>query len=43
MILRNNAETLVIAPAIVMTKEEIDIMISTIEKAIVAAIKHFGL
>ncbi len=43
MILRNNAETLVIAPAIVMTKAEIDIMISTIEKAIVAAIKHFGL
>ena len=43
MILRNNAETLVIAPAIVMTKAEIDTMIGTIEKGIVAAIKHFGL
>jgi putrescine---pyruvate transaminase len=43
MILRNNAETLVIAPAIVMSKEEIDTMIATIEKGIVAAIKHFEL
>ena len=43
MILRNNADTLVIAPALVMTREEVDIMIGKVNEAIQAAMKHFGL
>lgn len=43
MILRNNRDILVIAPALVMTKEEIDVMIGRIDEAIRAAMKHFNL
>ena len=43
MILRNNAEILVIAPSLTMTREEMDIMFDKLDKAIFAAIKHFGL
>ena len=43
MILRNNREILVVAPALVMTREEIDLMLRQISKAIQVAMKHFGL
>ena len=43
MILRNNGDTLVIAPPLVITKEEIDLMLGRINQAIQAAMKHFGL
>ena len=43
MILRNNGEILVVAPAMVMTREEIDILIGNLDKAIASAIKKFGL
>jgi len=41
MILRNNAEILVIAPALIMTREQVDFMIDIIDEAIREAIKHF--
>ena len=43
MILRNNGDILVYAPALVMTQEEIDWMLDLTERAIVAAMKHFKL
>jgi len=43
MILRNNGDTLVIAPPLVMTKAEVDLMLGRIDAAIQAAMKHFGL
>ena len=43
MILRNNRDILVVAPALVMTMEEIDLMLGQINKAIQVAMKHFGL
>jgi adenosylmethionine-8-amino-7-oxononanoate aminotransferase len=43
MILRNNADILVIAPALVMTKDEADEMLGKVEEAISEAIKHFKL
>jgi len=43
MILRNNGNTLVIAPALVMTKEEVDMMVGRINEAIPLAMEHFGL
>jgi adenosylmethionine-8-amino-7-oxononanoate aminotransferase len=43
MILRNNGDILVIAPALVMTREEIDVMLSQLNKVIPLAMKHFGL
>ena len=43
MILRNNGDILVIAPALIMTKDEIDIMLDLTEEAIAAATKHFKL
>ena len=43
MILRNNGDTLVIAPALVMSGEEVDMMLGRINEAIQAAMKHFGL
>ncbi|MDO9528963.1 MAG: aminotransferase class III-fold pyridoxal phosphate-dependent enzyme, partial [Syntrophales bacterium] len=43
MILRNNRNTLVIAPALVITREEIDMMLGKVHKAIPLAMKHFGL
>ena len=43
MILRNNGDILVIAPALVMSREEIDMMLDLIDKAIAQAIEHFKL
>jgi len=43
MILRNNGDILVIAPALVMTTEQIDEMLRLIEEAIAAAVKYFKL
>ena len=43
MILRNNGHTLVIASALVMTKEEVDMMLGRINEAIPLTMKHFGL
>ena len=41
MILRNNGDILVIAPALVMTRKQVDEMLGLMEKAICAAAKHF--
>jgi putrescine aminotransferase len=41
MILRNNGDILVIAPALVMTKEQIDEMIALMARAVSAAARHF--
>lgn len=43
MILRNNGDILVIAPALTMTKDEVDKMIQLTDQAISEAIKHFNL
>ncbi|NUN92325.1 MAG: aspartate aminotransferase family protein [Verrucomicrobiae bacterium] len=43
MILRNNGDILVLAPALVISDEEIDFMLDLIERAIVAARRHFTL
>ena len=43
MILRNNGDILVIAPALTMTRDEADKMIELIDQAISEAIKHFNL
>jgi len=43
MILRNNGNTLVIAPALVITRAEIDMALGKLHKAIPLAMKHFGL
>jgi adenosylmethionine-8-amino-7-oxononanoate aminotransferase len=43
MILRNNADILVIAPALVISREEVDMMLKQIDESIVAATKEFGL
>jgi 4-aminobutyrate--pyruvate transaminase len=43
MILRNNGDTLVIAPALTTTGEEINYMLDQIDRAIGHAEKHFGL
>lgn len=43
MILRNNGDILVYAPALIMTPQEIDEMLDKTEDAIKAAIKHFTL
>ena len=43
MILRNNGDILVYAPALIMTEAEIDEMLARTEKALAAAIKHFKL
>ncbi|RKY64758.1 MAG: hypothetical protein DRQ02_11085 [Candidatus Latescibacterota bacterium] len=43
MILRNNGDILVIAPAFTMAKEEADKMLELMEQGICEAIKHFGL
>jgi len=43
MILRNNGDTLIVAPALIMTKEEIDLMLSRISKVIKLAMEHFEL
>ena len=41
MILRNNADILVLAPALIMTKEQIDFMIDLVDEAIGEVIKTF--
>ena len=43
MILRNNGDILVIAPALVITREEVDVMLGLLRQAIQAAAEHFGL
>ncbi len=43
MILRNNQNILVIAPALIITDEEIDTVADYLDKAIQAAIEHFAL
>ncbi|MFH0965423.1 MAG: aspartate aminotransferase family protein [Planctomycetota bacterium] len=43
MILRNNGDILVIAPALVMSREQVDEMLGLTERAIIAAGKHFRL
>lgn len=43
MILRNNGDILVLAPALTMTREQYDFMLDLTEKAIAAAMKHFKL
>jgi len=43
MILRNNADILVIAPALIMTKDEVDEMLTRIDVAISDAVRHFKL
>lgn len=43
MILRNNGDILVLAPALVISDEEIDFMLDLIERALVAARRHFAL
>ena len=43
MILRNNGDILVIAPALVISQEEIDFMVGLMDEAIAAAVQHFGL
>ncbi|HEY2933683.1 MAG TPA: aspartate aminotransferase family protein [Acidobacteriota bacterium] len=43
MILRNNGDLLVLAPALVIKKEEIDQALALLNQAIPAAMQHFGL
>ncbi|MDD3953970.1 MAG: aspartate aminotransferase family protein [Lentisphaeria bacterium] len=43
MILRNNGNILVIAPALVISNEELDRVVEYLDQAIPAAIKHFAL
>jgi len=43
MILRNNGDILVTAPALVITQEQIDEMVAMIDQSIAAAVKHFRL
>jgi len=43
MILRNNGDILVTAPALIITQEQVDEMIGMIDESIAAAVKHFGL
>ena len=43
MILRNNADILVIAPSLIITREEIDMMLGKLDEGISLAMKHFGL
>ncbi|MBC8457258.1 MAG: aspartate aminotransferase family protein [Deltaproteobacteria bacterium] len=43
MILRNNEDILVIAPSLIMSKDEMDIMLNKLNQAIPAAAEHFGL
>jgi len=43
MILRANGSILVIAPALVVTREQIDTIVDYLDQAIAAAMKHFGI
>ena len=43
MILRNNGDILVIAPAFVITDEQVETMLDLTDQAIAAATKHFSI
>jgi adenosylmethionine-8-amino-7-oxononanoate aminotransferase len=43
LILRANGPILVIAPALIITREQIDVIVDHLDQAIAAAMKHFGL
>ena len=43
MILRNNGNILVLAPSLIITREQVDEMLWLIDQALVAAVKEFGL
>jgi len=43
MILRNNGDILVLAPSLVISREETDLMLGLIEGAMAGAVGHFGL
>ena len=43
MILRNNGDILVIAPSLILSKNEADEMLGKVNQAISEAVKHFGL
>lgn len=43
MILRNNGNILVIAPALIISNDELDTVVALLEQALAAASKHFGL
>jgi putrescine aminotransferase len=43
MILRANGNILVLAPALIITKEQIDYVVDQMDQALAAAVKHFGL
>jgi len=43
MILRNNGDILVIAPALVISREAVDVMLNLMREAIEKAIEHFKL
>ena len=43
MILRNNGDILVLAPALIITKEQIDEAIGVLDRALGAATEHFSL
>ena len=43
MILRNNGDILVFAPALIITEKEVDQIIQILDAALQAATKHYGL
>jgi adenosylmethionine-8-amino-7-oxononanoate aminotransferase len=43
MILRNNGNILVLAPSLIITREQVEEMLGLIDQALVAAVKEFGL
>jgi putrescine aminotransferase len=43
MIMRNNGEILVAAPALTITKEEVDTVLGLLDQALAAAMQHFKL
>jgi adenosylmethionine-8-amino-7-oxononanoate aminotransferase len=43
MILRNNGDILVLAPSLILSQEEADLMLGLIEEAIQGAMAHYGL
>lgn len=43
MILRNNGDILVLAPSLIITREECDLMLDLIEGAVTEAAQHYGL
>jgi len=43
MILRNNGSILVLAPSLIISREEVDMVVDMIDRALDAAMRHFGL